>query len=60
MLLLVETISSVLEECFAGREPESYRNRALFKYLKQAPLCLTTYRNKLEQARNIASQLDLV
>ena len=36
-------ISSVLQECFAGRAPESYRNRASFKYLKQALLCLVTY-----------------
>lgn len=34
LFLLVEMISSVLQECFAGRVPENYRNGASFKYLK--------------------------
>lgn len=43
MFLLAEMISSVLQEHFAGRAPESYRTRASFKYLKWAPLCIVTY-----------------
>ena len=34
MFLLVEVISSVLQECFGGRAPEDYRNRTSFTYLK--------------------------
>lgn len=34
LFLLVEMISSVLQAHYAGRAPESYRNRVSFKYLK--------------------------
>jgi hypothetical protein len=37
--LLAEMIGSTLLECFAGRAPGSYGNRASFKYLQQVPLC---------------------
>lgn len=58
MFLLVEMISRVLQEGSVGRAPESYRNRASFKYLRLVPFVFSDFwRNQPGQASNVAGQL---